>query len=199
MSKIGSFEFRLENFIKKVSFSDDFDVTDKLSVVGVLFRLTNNSPELLIIKRSNNLRTHPGEWAFPGGKIDADDNDYEDTVLREINEELGIQSFNIKLLGRIKHFVTSSGFIVIPYLGVLKNGYSIDINLDEVEKYFFVDFNLFFNSDNFRTISFLRSDNNDNNFVLLRTLSFAHKDKVIWGATARIIRYITNKNNNYNE
>ena len=122
-----------------------------------------------------------------------------DTVLREINEELGIQSFNIKLLGRIKHFVTSSGFIVIPYLGVLKNGYSIDINLDEVEKYFFADFNLFSNSDNFRTISFLNSDNNDKNFVLLRTLSFAHKDKVIWGATARIIRYITNKNNNYND
>ena len=127
MSKIGSFEFRLENFIKKVSFSDDFDVTDKLSVVGVLFRLINDSPELLIIKRSNHLRAHPGEWAFPGGKIDADDNDYEDTVLREINEELGIQSFNIKLLGRIKHFVTSSGFIVIPYLGVLKNGYSINL------------------------------------------------------------------------
>lgn len=199
MSKIGSFEFSLENFIKKASFSDDFDVRDKLSVVGVLFRLINDSPELLIIKRSNHLRAHPGEWAFPGGKIDADDNDYEDTVLREINEELGIQSFNIKLLGRIKHFVTSSGFIVIPYLGVLKNGYSIDINLDEVEKYFFADFNLFSNSDNFRTISFLNSDNNDKNFVLLRTLSFAHKDKVIWGATARIIRYITNKNNNYND
>ena len=199
MSKIGSFEFKLKNFINKVSFSDNFHVTDKLSVVALLFRLKYDYPELLIIKRSNLLRTHPGEWAFPGGKIDVDDNDYEDTVLREVNEELGIQSFNIKLLGRIKHFVTSSGFVVIPYIGILKNGYSIDINLDEVEKYFFVDFNLFSNSDNFRSISFLNLENNDKNFVLLHTLSFAYKDKVIWGATARIIRYITNVNNNYND
>ena len=64
----------LINKINKNKISDEIYQNTKLSSVGVLFRSNNNQHELLLIKRSKNLRTHPGEWAFPGCKIENNDN-----------------------------------------------------------------------------------------------------------------------------
>ena len=143
----------------------------------------------MLTKRSKNLRTHPGEWAFPGGKIEKNDNDLRDTFFRELKEEIGIEKKYINLIGRIKSFVTTTGYIVVPYVGVLREGYKIDINPEEVDKLFFLKYSLFHHKENYRTMSFLNLNNKDK---LSFHNSYAIKGKYIWGATANIIRYISN-------
>ena len=179
----------LINTINKNKISDEIYQHNRLSSVGVLFRTCNKQYELLLPKRSKNLRTHPGEWAFPGGKIEKNDNDLRDTFFRELKEEIGIEKKYINLIGRIKSFVTTTGYIVVPYVGVLREGYKIDINPEEVDKLFFLKYSLFHHKENYRTMSFLNLNNKDK---LSFHNSYAIKGKYIWGATANIIRYISN-------
>ena len=179
----------LINTINKNKISDEIYQHNRLSSVGVLFRTCNKQYELLLTKRSKNLRTHPGEWAFPGGKIEKNDNDLRDTFFRELKEEIGIEKKYINLIGRIKSFVTTTGYIVVPYVGVLREGYKIDINPEEVDKLFFLKYSLFHHKENYRTMSFLNLNNKDK---LSFHNSYAIKGKYIWGATANIIRYISN-------
>ena len=179
----------LINKINKNKISDEIYQHNRLSSVGVLFRTCNKQHELLLTKRSKNLRTHPGEWAFPGGKIEKNDNDLRDTFFRELKEEIGIEKKYINLIGRIKSFVTTTGYIVVPYVGVLREGYKIDINPEEVDKFFFLKYSLFHHKENYRTMSFLNLNNKDK---LSFHNSYAIKGKYIWGATANIIRYISN-------
>ena len=62
------FKQNLLNSIKGLNVDESTDAyQDNMAAVGVLFDLTKCNPELLLIKRSRNLRNHPGEWAFPGG------------------------------------------------------------------------------------------------------------------------------------
>ena len=179
----------LINKINKNKISDEIYQHNRLSSVGVLFRTCNKQYELLLTKRSKNLRTHPGEWAFPGGKIENNDNNLRDTFFRELKEEVGIEKKYINLIGRIKSFVTTTGYIVVPYIGILKEGYKIDISPEEVDKCFFLKYSLFRHKENYRTITFLNLSNKEK---LTYHNSYAIKGKYIWGATANIIKYISN-------
>ncbi|MGE0483926.1 MAG: CoA pyrophosphatase [Gammaproteobacteria bacterium] len=68
---------------------------------------------LLLTRRSSRLRNHAGQWAFPGGRIDPGETP-EDTALREMHEEIGLELGPERILGRLDDFVTRSGFIMTP-------------------------------------------------------------------------------------
>jgi len=68
---------------------------------------------LILTRRSSHLRNHPGQWALPGGRIDADESP-EATALREMHEEVNLQLDEGDVLGRLDDFVTRSGFVITP-------------------------------------------------------------------------------------
>lgn len=68
---------------------------------------------LILTKRSSKLRNHPGQWALPGGRIDAGETP-EQAALREMHEEVGLQLDTGAVLGRLDDFTTRSGFIMTP-------------------------------------------------------------------------------------
>ena len=68
---------------------------------------------LLLTRRSTGLRHHPGQWALPGGRLDAGET-HEETALRELEEEVGLRLPPAAVLGRLDDFVTRSGFIITP-------------------------------------------------------------------------------------
>jgi mutator protein MutT len=70
---------------------------------------------LLLTKRAGELRNHAGQWALPGGRIDAGETP-EQAALRELHEEVGLQLGEDSLLGRLDDFVTRSGYIITPVL-----------------------------------------------------------------------------------
>lgn len=69
------------------------------------------APALLLTRRSAQLRRHPGQWAFPGGRVDPGETP-EDTALREMHEEIAVALPADAVLGRLDDFVTRSGFVM---------------------------------------------------------------------------------------
>ena len=68
---------------------------------------------LLLTRRNASLSNHPGQWALPGGRIDAGETP-EAAALREMQEEVGLQLAPADVLGRLDDFVTRSGFVITP-------------------------------------------------------------------------------------
>jgi mutator protein MutT len=67
----------------------------------------------LITRRASGMRNHPGQWALPGGRVDAGETP-EETARRELHEELGLELGPDDALGRLDDFVTRSGYVITP-------------------------------------------------------------------------------------
>ena len=68
---------------------------------------------LILTRRSQKLRSHPGQWALPGGRID-DGESPQQAALREMQEEVGIALGEDRVLGCLDDFVTRSGYVMTP-------------------------------------------------------------------------------------
>jgi 8-oxo-dGTP pyrophosphatase MutT (NUDIX family) len=91
-----------------------------------------DSAALLLTRRSASLRNHPGQWAFPGGRIDAGET-VVDTALREMSEEVSVDLDAGSVLGRLDDFVTRSGFVMTPIVVWGGSGLEVVPNPGEVE------------------------------------------------------------------
>jgi len=88
------------------------------SAVLVLFGDGAHGPDLLYIQRSEGLRRHPGQPAFPGGRIEPDDDGPVAAALREAVEETGLDPAGVDVLTTLPEmFITASDFRVVPALG----------------------------------------------------------------------------------
>ena len=88
------------------------------SAVLVLFGDGPHGPDLLYIQRSQGLRRHPGQPAFPGGKIEASDDGPIAAALREAVEETGLDPAGVDVLTTLPEmFIARSEFRVVPVLG----------------------------------------------------------------------------------
>jgi 8-oxo-dGTP pyrophosphatase MutT (NUDIX family) len=86
---------------------------------------------LVLTKRADHLRTHKGQIAFPGGRVDADDYDVVQTALRESREEIGIDPSCVRILGRLDEFTAGYGLVVTPVVGVIPA--ACDFRIDPAE------------------------------------------------------------------
>lgn len=68
---------------------------------------------LILTRRSRKLRNHPGQWAFPGGRLDHGETPIQ-AALREMHEEIYVDLDPARVLGRLDDFVTRSGFVMTP-------------------------------------------------------------------------------------
>jgi mutator protein MutT len=75
--------------------------------------LWNTDPALLLTRRAADLRSHAGQWALPGGRIDADETP-EQAALRELAEEVGLLLEPQAVLGRLDDYATRSGYLITP-------------------------------------------------------------------------------------
>jgi 8-oxo-dGTP pyrophosphatase MutT (NUDIX family) len=89
----------------------------RASAVLVLFAVGRNGPDLLLIRRSEGLRLHAGQPAFPGGAIDAADDGPVAAALREAAEEVGIDPGGVDIVGTMPElFIPPTGFRVVPVI-----------------------------------------------------------------------------------
>ncbi|MGH3151211.1 MAG: NUDIX hydrolase, partial [Streptosporangiaceae bacterium] len=89
----------------------------RASAVLVLFGAGPDGPDLLFIQRSDDLRLHAGQPAFPGGAIDAADSGPVAAALREAAEDVGVDPDGVDIVGALPElFIPRTGFRVVPVL-----------------------------------------------------------------------------------
>lgn len=103
---------------------------------AVLIAVTDRPlPGIILTHRPESMRAHPGQVAFPGGKLDPGE-DAIAAALREAHEELAISPSDVTIIGTSDRFVTGSGFDVTPVLGIVRPDLPIVPNPNEVASWF---------------------------------------------------------------
>lgn len=74
---------------------------------------------ILLTRRTDHLRSHPGQISFPGGRIEPEDGSVEAAALRESQEEIGLPPEQVEIIGRLGRWRMTSGFIVYPVIGMI--------------------------------------------------------------------------------
>jgi len=107
-----------------------------LRPAAVLIAVTEReNPGFLLIHRPSNMRAHPGQIAFPGGKIDPGEGPVE-AALREAHEELGINPQEVRIIGEGDVYRTGTGYEITPVIGVIPANIAIEPNPAEVAQWF---------------------------------------------------------------
>ncbi|HOP04811.1 MAG TPA: CoA pyrophosphatase [Tenuifilaceae bacterium] len=104
------------------------------AVLICLFPNSNSKTSTILIKRTVYNGAHSGQVSFPGGKYEEGDSDLSYTALRETQEEIGISSEQIVLIGKLTPlFVPVSNLMVTPYVGYIESLPALHLNVQEVE------------------------------------------------------------------
>lgn len=136
---------------------------------------------LLFTKRAAHLRDHSGQVAFPGGKVDPEDTSPIDTALREAREEIGLESEAVRPLGYLDPYLSGTGFLVMPVVGLVAHEAVLIPNPAEVAAVFEVP--LAFLMDPARHL--VRSAEWKGRTRYFYAIPFA--EHLIWGVTAGIV------------
>lgn len=142
---------------------------------------TSNELTVLLTQRSLNMRNHPGQIAFPGGKHDPDDASIQYTALRETLEEVGLAPDCFELLGELGEYCSISGFCIKPVVAEMTRMSELSLSEDEVECVHWVPLNHLLNPQNFHYIE--REIGNQ----IRGYFEITYNGLRIWGVTAGII------------
>ena len=138
-----------------------------------------DNPGLVFTERRSDLRRHAGEISFPGGRRDGDEELLE-TALREAEEEIGLARDNVEIAGAlppIGTFVTN--YKVHPFVGLIEEGMRFEPNPSEVESVIVASLDDL--AGGYEKRRLVRRG------VPIKTDTYLVADKLIWGATARIL------------
>jgi 8-oxo-dGTP pyrophosphatase MutT (NUDIX family) len=131
-------------------------------------------------KRRDDLKRHPGEISFPGGRRDDTDADLCETALREAEEEIGLPRDAVELLGALQPtptFVTN--YAIYPFVGLIEAGRAWELQAHEVDRV--LELALADVREGYARRRLVRRG------VPFRTDTYCVGDDLIWGATARIV------------
>lgn len=136
---------------------------------------------VLLTRRTDHLPDHAGQISFPGGRIEPEDADARAAALRETYEEIGLGADHVKVIGQFAEHGTSTGFRVIPVVGLVSPPFDLTLDAHEVADAFEVPLDFITDPANCRIETGLRKGRRR------RTYAFHYQDRVIWGFTARIL------------
>ncbi len=196
----------IKNF-KKLLFISCPNIDKKKIISGIsnqsasLVLLTSGKNEIFIVltKRSNTLRLHPGQVSLPGGKPDLKDNDFGETARRETEEEIGISQKNMTHLGYLSSVLTNSNYLIIPSVSFCSINSDqilskLKLSENEVEKVWLVPLKKIIDLK-----SYVKVNSRNSNTVYWKIKGTS---PIIWGASALILKNfaiaIKNKNSNLN-
>jgi len=156
---------------------------------GVLVPLQASEFGLRVVltKRSPVLRHHPGQVAFPGGKIEKDDRGAVEAAQREAHEEIGLKPGNVEIIGLLPCHETVTSFRITPVIGRIIGDFQPSPRRGEVEEVFTVPFSHIADPVSYS----VQSGNWRGQKRYYYTVPYG--PYYIWGATARILRALAER------
>lgn len=177
--------------------SSDFDLNPDtvlpadrtLRAAGVLVGVMDgpDGPSVLLTKRSSKLKHHPGQIAFPGGKVEPDDLGPVQAALREAHEEVGLPPENVRVIGTMPTHETVTRFTVTPVLALIETDFTPKPEIGEVDEVFTVPLSHVTNPDRFSVEGRHWRGSRRHYFTV------PYGPYYIWGATARILRGLADR------
>jgi 8-oxo-dGTP pyrophosphatase MutT (NUDIX family) len=136
---------------------------------------------VLLTQRTAHLSAHAGQISFPGGRIEATDQDATEAALRETEEEVGLTRDHVTVIGRLDTYVTGTGFEIIPMVGIIKVPFPLVPDPFEVSEVFEVPLSFVLDPNNHRRMTRVLDQRTRIFFVL------PYQNRYIWGATAGML------------
>ena len=176
---------KLKELLSKNSIYQHESITDKrghknASVFLPVF-FNNEDYSILFLKRSKNLSAHSDEICFPGGTFENDDMNLLNTAYREMKEEIGVGQESVKLISPLSKEKTRTGYIIQPFIVLLKDGIKIEVDGEEIVDYMLMPISELLSKRNRRDYYFLFDK------LLISKPAYIMNNQLIWGATASIL------------
>lgn len=164
---------------------------DVFKPAAVLVAITERErPGMLLLHRPSTMRAHPGQIAFPGGRIDAGE-DAVAAALREANEELGIDPASVRVIGPSDRYRTGSGYEITPVVAVIPPDLVIRPNPAEVAQWFEAPADFVLDPANQITRT-MEHEGRLHSFIEI-TWHDGRQDHVIWGVTGAILHNLAGR------
>lgn len=156
---------------------------EDLTPASVLFPivLRESGPSVLFTQRTAHLKDHPGQISFPGGRVEPEDSSPAHTALREAEEEIGLSSEHIEILGYLPEYRTVTGFRITPVVAIVTPPFDLSPEPGEVAEVFEVPLSFLMDPANHQQHSLHYRGK------LRHYYAMPYQDYFIWGATAGII------------
>ena len=159
--------------------------TNKLA--SILVVIYGADPIILMTEKPKHMKFHAGEISFPGGKFDPTDSDLLETALRETREEIGLRISKSQVIGQLEPVVTlNSGFTILPFVSIIDEVTPLSAN-SEVEDILHIPLKSFLKT--------MVDDSDPTHNRIQEMYTFEYQNKIIWGASARILKQIVHRLN----
>jgi 8-oxo-dGTP pyrophosphatase MutT (NUDIX family) len=157
----------------------DVDDATNLKCAAVVILLLHKDDDwhVLYTRRTETVENHKGQVSFPGGACDEGEETPEQTALRELKEEIGVEPTGVRLLGRLVNMVTVTDFRVTPVVGIVEWPIDLEINGNEVDRVFTIPLEWLADSRNRWQLPF---PDRPRQVVVFRP----YDGELVWGATA---------------
>lgn len=156
--------------------------TIKQSAVLLLVFEKEGELHLCLTKRTANMKHHPGQISFPGGRCEPEELVASETALRETEEEIGIAKTSVQLLGKLSElYVSASNYNIHPYLGWYNGEPRFKPHCREVAEIILLPFSVLFDEKS------IQKHHVQTSIGELQVPCYFFEEHVIWGATAMII------------
>ncbi len=172
--------------ITRIESMKNFDIegkNPKIAAVMMLFYPKNGVTHLVLIVRNAYEGVHSAQIAFPGGKFEQQDENFETTALRETQEEIGVQPQSIEIVRPFTNlYIQPSNFMVYPYLGICKQEIIFSPDLNEVADIIELPLSELLNDDLVVSTKITTSYVEN-----IEIQAFKINEHIVWGATAMML------------
>jgi 8-oxo-dGTP pyrophosphatase MutT (NUDIX family) len=178
--------------VPETGYRSDFDLNPEMApaqnqtvvsaavLTGLIER--EDGYHVLLTRRSDRLRKHGGQVAFPGGRSDPGETPWQ-TALREAQEEVGLDPAHVTLAGLSTSYRTGTGYLVTPVVAFISPDAVLEPNADEVADIFETPFAHLMDLSNYEQRSYALPDGGTRHYYAM-----TWGEQLIWGATAGMLR-----------